>query len=255
MAVDDEALALRRVELMLRHVPGAELVGTARSGEEAIGAVARLKPDLLLLDIRMGGIDGFELVEALIGPDMPRVVFVTAYDHFATRAFEVAAIDYLVKPVELDRLTRAIDRTHASIAAEDADSRIAELRQVVAALREQAPESVGKRYERDIWAERYGDFVPVRVEDIYWVEAERDYVRLHTAEASYLLRETISNMEARLDPDIFIRIRRSALVRRDRIAAIRRPGYRDFRVQLTNAAELRAGRTYIRQLRALIAMR
>jgi DNA-binding LytR/AlgR family response regulator len=121
--------------------------------------------------------------------------------------------------------------------------------------RTKTPPAARRPYDRDIWAERYGDFVPVRVEDIFWVEAERDYVRLHTADASFLLRETISNMEARLDPDMFIRIRRSAMVRRDRIALIRRPGYRDYRVQLTNAAELRAGRTYIRQIRAMIAAR
>lgn len=255
LAVDDEALALRRLELQFERVPGAELVGMARNGRDAIEAVQRLKPDVMLLDIKMAGMDGFEVVEALNGSYAPRIIFVTAYDQFAARAFDTEAVDYIVKPIELGRLRAAIERARLSLEAEDAQARIAELNQVVAALREQARPGDRKRFEKDIWAERRGDFVPVRVADIHWIAAERDYVRLHTIDGSYLLRETISNMEARLDPEQFIRIRRSALVRIERIASIRRQGYGDFRVQLTNSEELRAGRTYIRKIRDLIAAR
>lgn len=253
LAVDDEPLALRRVELLLARIPAVELIGTATSGKEAIQRLSALKPDVLLLDIQMAGLGGFDVVDALQGPHVPKVIFATAFDRYATQAFEVSAVDYIVKPVELDRLRAALDKARHSLRAEDAEARVAELRQIVVALREQAHASESRAFEKDIWAERRGDFVPIRVTDIFWVEAERDYVKLHTADASFLLRETLSNMENRLDPEQFIRIRRSAVVRRDKIAGVRRPGYGDFRVRLTSGAELRVGRTFVKHLRAIMS--
>ena len=254
-AVDDEPLALRRLELLLSRIAGTELVGTAASGREALDRLAEVKPDVVLLDIKMADLGGFDVVEALDGDNVPLVIFVTAFDHFAARAFDVSAVDYVVKPVEFDRLYEAIERARGSLKAADAAARVAELHEVIAALRSQAGPDSEPRRECEIWVERRGEFVPVRVSDIDWVEAERDYVRLHVNGSSYLLRETIGGMEERLGPERFIRIRRSALVRRDRIAAIRRPGYGDFRIQLTNGEEVRVGRTYVRQVRTLIAAR
>ena len=254
-AVDDEPLALRRVELLLERIPDAELVGTARSGREAIAAVRTLAPDVLLLDIRMAGLDGFDVVEALTGPKVPLVVFVTAYDHFAVRAFEISAVDYIVKPIEFERLGEALARARRSLEAADATARANELRDAIALLRGQAPAASARRYETQIWTERRNRFVPVKVDDIDWIEAERDYVRLHVGDESYLLRETIGAMEARLDPEQYARVRRSALVRRDRIQAIRRAGYGDYRIQLNSGSEVRVGRTYVKGIRALIAPR
>ena len=255
LAVDDEALALRRLEILLARIPEVELVGTAESGPEALEKVSSLRPDVLLLDIRMAGLDGFDVVEKLDGPFVPLVVFVTAFDHFASRAFEISAVDYIVKPVELDRLRSALRKAHRSLAADDAEARVAELRGVVAALRAEARPAEGKRFETELWAERRGEYVRIRVTELDWVEAERDYVRLHVGGQSYLLRETIGAMEGRLDPAVFIRVRRSALVQRDRIASIRRQGYGDFRIALTTGGEVRVGRTYVRQVRTLIAPR
>lgn len=252
-AVDDEPLALRRVELLLGRTPDVELVGTARNGREAIDAVRALAPDVLLLDIRMAGLDGFDVVEALTGPKVPLVIFVTAYDHFAVRAFEISAVDYIVKPVELERLAAALARARRNLEAADAKARGDELRQAIAMLRGHAP--AAPRYEAQIWTERRNRFVPVKVADIDWIEAERDYVRLHVGGESYLLRETIGAMEGRLDPEQFVRVRRSALVRRERIQAIRRAGYGDYRVQLSSGGEVRVGRTYVKGMRALIAPR
>ena len=252
-AVDDEPLALRRVELLLGRIAAVELVGTARNGREAIEAVRALAPDVLLLDIRMAGLDGFDVVEALTGPKVPLVIFVTAFDQFAVRAFEISAVDYIVKPVELERLRAALTRARRNLEAADATARGDELRQAIAMLRGQAP--AAPRYETQIWTERRNRFVPVKVADIDWVEAERDYVRLHVAGESYLLRETIGAMEARLDPEQYVRVRRSALVRRERIQAIRRAGYGDYRVQLSSGGEVRVGRTYVKGMRALIAPR
>jgi two-component system LytT family response regulator len=255
LAVDDEPLALRRVELLLGRIPGVDLVGKASNGPEALLRIEELRPDVLLLDIKMAGVTGFDLVERLPGNHAPRVVFVTAFDEFAIRAFEVGAIDFVLKPVEFDRLAAAIARARSALAAMDAEERLAELRQVVAALREQNRGSQAKRYESEIWAERRSEFVRVRVADLDWVAAERDYVRLNAHGNSYLLRETISNLEARLDPEQFIRVRRSALVRIDRVTGIRKAGYGDFRVTLADGSSIRVGRTYVKQIRSLIAPR
>jgi DNA-binding LytR/AlgR family response regulator len=254
-AVDDEPLALRRIELLLGRIPKVELVGKADNGPDALLQIDELRPDILLLDIRMAGVTGFDLVERLGGPHVPLVIFVTAFDQFATKAFEVGAVDYVLKPVELDRLSAAIERSRRSLAAVDAEERLAELHQVVSALRAQSASVETKRYESELWAERRNEFVRIRIDNLDWVAAERDYVRLHASGQSYLLRETISNLEDRLDPETFIRVRRSALVRVDRVKGIRKAGYGDFRVTLTDGEEIRVGRTYVARIRKLIAPR
>ena len=249
---DDETLALRRLQLLLDRIGDVEVVGTARSGPEAVDAIRTLKPDLVLLDIRMGSMDGFAVAEALLGEAAPLVVFVTAFDEFAVRAFEISAVDYLVKPVELERLEAAIAKARASLAAADAGMRAAELQAIVEALRMSRRADSGKRYETEIWAQRLGEFVRIRTQDIDWIEAERDYVHIHVGERSYLLRETMSGLESRLDPEAFLRIRRSALVRTERVQSVRRAGYGDFRVQLADGPQLRVGRTYVKAVRARI---
>lgn len=254
LAVDDEALALRRLELLLRRLDGVELIATARSGPQAIESIAKNHPDLLLLDIRMGSLDGFGVIDQLKGPDVPLVIFITAFDEFAVKAFEVSAVDYLVKPVEIGRLAAAIDKARAALAERDSALRIAELQAVVAALRE-ARNQPAPRFEREIWAQRRDQFERVRVSEIDWIEAQGDYLQLHAGEKSYLLRETMAGMQARLDPEAFLRIRRSALVRRDAVSAIRSAGYGFLRVQLTSGEQLRVGRTYVKQVRAEIAGR
>jgi DNA-binding LytR/AlgR family response regulator len=252
LLVDDEALALRRLELLLERLPEVELAGTARSGADALSAIAALKPDVVLLDIKMGEMGGFEVVQSLQGPHVPLVVFVTAFDEFATRAFEVSAVDYVVKPVEFDRLRAALDKARSALGASDADIRIAELNAVVEALRRGRAHPANRR-ETEIWAQRRGEFVRVPVDAIEWVEAERDYVHLHTAQNPYMIRETMASIEERLGPERFVRIRRSALVRIDQVEAVRRAGYGDFRVQLRCGVQLRVGRTYVSKVRALIA--
>jgi DNA-binding LytR/AlgR family response regulator len=251
VAVDDEPLALRRLELLLQRIEDVELVGIARSGDEGLELISATRPDVVLLDVEMPGLSGFDVVDALGPPTVPLVVFVTAFDNFAARAFDVSAVDFVVKPVEIGRLGEALARARLSLAAANAESRVAELRLIVDALRQQA----GLDTDGEIWVERRGELIPVRIADIDWVEAERDYVRLHLLGTSYLMRDTMSGLERRLDPQQFVRVRRSALVRRSRIVSIRKPGYGDVRIQLTSGAEMRVGRTYISQIRALIAMK
>ncbi len=251
LCVDDESLALRRLQLQLERIADVELVGSARSVPEALAEIGRLKPDLVLLDIRLGQSDGFSVAEALTSPDAPLVIFVTAFDEFAVRAFDLAAVDYLVKPVELSRLEAAVERARTRLASADATLRVAELQAIIVDLRRHRQPAV-KRYETEIWAQRLGQLVRIGTADIDWVEAERDYLHLHVRDQSYLLRETMTGLEARLDPAEFLRIRRSALVRTDRLVSIRRAGYGDYRLRMANGAELRIGRTYVKPVRARI---
>lgn len=251
LAVDDEQLALRRVELLLRRVPEAELVGQARSGAEALEAIARLRPDLVLLDIRMGEMSGLDVAEALTGPDAPMVIFVTAFDAFAAEAFDLSALDYVVKPVEFGRLRRAIERARLRREAQEARIQAAELRAVLAALRADRSQG-GAGPPNELWVQRRGEYLRVCVDDIDWVEAERDYVHLHARGERYLMRQTLTGIQARLGARRFVRIRRSALVRADGVRAIRKAGYGDVRVKLTCGEELRVGRTYVTKIRALL---
>lgn len=253
LAVDDEPLALRRIELLLAQLPAVQLVGKSSCIEEASRLIEALRPDVLLLDIMMAGQSSIDFVEGLSGASTPLVIFVTAFDEFAPRAFDVGALDYLLKPVPLERLSSALERARRSLIALDAEERLEELRTVIAALRANAKREPAKRYECEIWAERRNEFVRITVEELDWIAAERDYVRLYSRGQSYLLRETISALEARLDPDLFIRVRRSALIRIDRITGIRKAGYGDFRVILSDGKEIRVGRTYVSKIRTLIA--
>jgi DNA-binding LytR/AlgR family response regulator len=255
IAVDDEPLALRRVELLLMRIPKVELVGKASSVPEGLDLVAELSPDVILLDIKMAGYTGFDLIDRLNGPVVPLVIFVTAFDQFATKAFEMDVVDYVLKPVDQPRLEAAIEKARRNLTAVDAQQRIAELAEVVAMLRAHAVPADAPRYETEIWAERLNEFVRIKIADLDWVEAERDYVRLHANGHSYLLRDTISAVQSRLNPDRFMRVRRSALVRIDRVTGIRRAGPGDYRVLMSQGSEIRVGRTYVQQIRKMISPR
>lgn len=252
MAVDDEPLALRRLEIALSRMDGIDLVGTARSGREALDMIKTARPDILLLDILMAGMDGFDVVEALGGAG-PQIIFVTAFDAFASRAFDVSAVDYVLKPVSFDRLRRAIDKACMRMEAVDAQEREKELRSLVATLREHQPlPTVPPRYETELWVQYRGEFVRLFVHDIEWISAERDYVELHVRGKDYLLRETMAGMLDRLDPEKFVRIHRSTIVRTDRITGIRSVGYGHYRVSLLSGATPRVGRTYVKIIRSLL---
>lgn len=253
IAIDDEALALRRIEIALGQVENVELVATARTGRQGLALIDEHKPDVILLDINMAGFGGFDVVENLSASQPPLVIFVTAFDEHAVRAFQVSAIDYLLKPLEFDRVRAALDKARTTLRLVRAEERAAELREVLAALRQQRAVPEGPRFETEIWAPRGSGFQRVLVADIDWVEAERDYVRLHAGAVSYMLRETMAGMQARLDPNQFIRIHRSALVRVDRIGSIRRSGYGRLSALLSTGAEVPVGRSHMKDIRRLIA--
>lgn len=239
IAADDEPLALRRIELLLHRMPDVELMGLARSGQEALALAAARHPDILLLDVQMADMNGLTVASRLPSQSRPLVIFVTAFDRFAVPAFDVDAVDYVVKPVAFERLRRAIDRA------------VSRLGRIDAAL----PQVPAQKLTEEIWAERRGAFVRVPLDLVEWAESERDYVRLHEPGGSYLLRGTLGQMRDRLGADDFLQIRRSTLVRKSRIVAIRRVGSRDVAIRLVSGTELRVGTTFLKQIRSLVSGR
>ena len=248
LIVDDEAPARRMVrEALARLDADVEVVGECENGPEAVSAIARAEADgqpvdLLFLDIQMPGLTGFEVLEALTerGLAIPRVVFSTAYDRFAVRAFEVAAVDYLMKPFTQARFAEAVGRALAQ-----------EAERVVAVVRRE-------RYPDRLLVEEGGVFVPVAVDDLVWVEAAGDYARLHTLSASgarkaYLASQGIGALADRLDPDRFARVHRSTVVALDALRALERDASGGFTARLADGATVRVSRTYADAIRDLMA--
>ena len=233
LIVDDEPLAIERLQILCARVPEIVLAGTAAEGQSALRLIESLKPDLLLLDIQMPGMDGLALARAL-GEQEPRpaVIFVTAHDRFALAAFDVAAVDYLLKPVEAERFERAIARIRKEMA-------------------EGGRPRAASRWTREFWVPHRGGLVRVAAHDIDLIEAERDYMRLTVGPRSFLLHETISELERQLDPGEFVRLHRSTLVRRDRITGFRHNGQGAWEAELKNGRWLRVGRTYLANARAM----
>lgn len=250
LTVDDEPLALRRLEIVLSQLPHVEHAGSAASCAAAVKMIEMRRPEVLLLDIKMRDGTGFDVLDRLSNEHMPAVVFVTAFDSYATQAFDTSAVDYVVKPVEVDRLARAIERARSSLEAREAGERIAELRGVVATLREEVRPDAGPRYETELWVRRTGSgFVRVPVDAIEYITTEDDYVRLHVGERSHLMRETLSGLQERLDPAQFLRVHRSALVRASAIGEFKRSALGLLEVHLTGGDRLRVGRVHAKMLR------
>lgn len=240
LIVDDEPLAVERMQILCSRLPGVQLVGTASDGEAALRLIDALEPDLVFLDIAMPGITGIDVANALEGrPKAPLVVFVTAFDQYAVAAFDAAAVDYLLKPVAPERLERAVGRA------------IERLRIAAEAPAGEAP-AEASRYAREFWVPNRGELTRVAVADIDRIEAERDYMRLHAGNRSWLIHETIGALEARLDPALFIRLHRSAIVRRDRVTRLAHDGQGNWTAELQGGEQLRIGRTYLASVRASV---
>ncbi|MBW8813567.1 MAG: response regulator transcription factor [Caulobacterales bacterium] len=253
--VDDEPPALRRLQMAIAKTRDVEVVGQATSGPEALALIRRGGVDVVLLDIRMPGLSGLDLARAIKPEEAPAFIFVTAFSRFAADAFELAAVDYLLKPVEFDRLHEALERARQTLASRVARSRIAELEEVVAALRAAEADAPADGFVDEIWAPDRGDRVRLPVALIDWVEAERDYVRIHSRGRSFLVRKAIRTLQAELDPAEFIRVHRGALVRRDRIVRLaRRPGGPSA-VVLQTGAEVPVARRQAAMVRKLVGAR
>lgn len=244
LIVDDEPLAVERLQILCAKLPALQLVGTANDGQSALRLVEALAPDLLFLDIAMPGMTGMDVAAALSArAERPAIVFVTAFDSFAVAAFDVEAADYLMKPVAPERLARAVER-----AAE-------RLRQRGEAGPQAAPGKPAETHLAELWVPNRGELVRVEVSSIDWIEAERDYMRLHIGGRSYLIHETISALEARLDPAAFVRVHRGAILRRGAIARLAHDGQGNWAAELADGTSVKIGRTYLAAAKSAILER
>ncbi|WP_043605502.1 LytR/AlgR family response regulator transcription factor [Novosphingobium sp. Rr 2-17] len=229
LIVDDEPLAVERMQVICSRLDGISVVGTASDGQAALRLNEALCPDLLLLDLTMPETDGLTVARRLSErANPPAVIFVTAHDEFAVEAFDIDAVDYVLKPVAPDRLARAIARV------------------VSRRAQRLAPASVpAGLWLEEFWVPHRSELVRVPASEVQRIDAERDYVRLHVGTQSYLLLQTITGLEERLDPEAFIRIHRSCILRRNHVTGLRHEGLGVWCAETADGAALRIGRTYL----------
>ena len=267
--MDDEALARQRVRRLLQNETDVEIVGEAESGTEAVTMIRERQPDLVCLDVQMPGLDGFGVLREIEGGPVPMVLFVTAYDEHAQRAFDVHAVDYVLKPVDGERFRAAFDKARKqranAVAAERlgelletvrrlADGGAAEARDGATALASLAgaaapsvpPAAAGAngRYASRILVKQDGRMFFVKTTEIDWIEADRNYVRLHVGKTAHTIRERISHLEETLDPRLFARIHRSTIVNLNRVREMQQWFSGDYVVILEDGTRLRLSRHY-----------
>jgi two-component system LytT family response regulator len=238
LIVDDEPLARQRIRKLLEAEPDMEVVGECSDGRKAVAVIQEQRPDLVFLDVQMPGLDGFGVLEALGIERMPGIIFVTAYDRYALRAFEVHALDYLLKPFDRQRFEKALERARAQINR----SRTADVNKQLLALLEDV--KTGRKYQERFVVKSSNRVLFVRVEEIDWIEAAGNYVRLHAGSETHLLRETMSALEGKLDPHKFLRIHRSTIVNIERIQELQPWFHGDYVVLLKDGTQLTLSRSY-----------
>lgn len=249
--VDDEKLAIQGLQLRLAAFPDVEVIDTCSNGREAIRKIKTEKPDLVFLDIQMPGFDGFSVVKGVMEIDPPLFVFVTAYSEHALKAFEANAVDYLLKPVDEDRLADALDRARTRLAEKRGLEEVEKLKTVLAevapdALPEIADEAepVAGRFEKLINIKDRGQIFRVDVDSIERIEAAGDYMCIYTGETSLILRETMKDLERRLDPRVFQRVHRSKIVNLDQVRQVRPHTNGECFLVLQSGAEVKVSRSY-----------
>lgn len=235
LIVDDEPLAVERMQVICSKIGELQVVGTASDGAQALRLVDALTPDLILLDMTMPEVDGMSVAKSLAKKaERPAMVFVTAHDNYAVEAFDLDAVDYVLKPVKPERLERAVSRALA---------------------RRGDSERNDSTWLDELWIPHRSELIRIATSEVGRIDAERDYVRLHVGEGeaarTYLLLQTIAGLEKRLDPAKFIRIHRSTILRRDRITGLRHDGLGVWSVELADGEALRIGRTYLPKVKAM----
>jgi two-component system LytT family response regulator len=253
--VDDEPTARRGVRLLLERDHGVDIVGEAAGGAEAAELIRREKPDLAFLDVQMPGCDGFEALTKLDPATTPAVVFVTAYDEHALRAFEVNAVDYLLKPYDDTRFSAALQRAKDEVRRRQADTVNARLTQLLDYLQQNGGTN-GKGKEDNagdrILVKSSGEIFFLKAEEIDWIEAEGDYMKFHVNGRTHLMRETMARLEARLDPKRFIRIHRSTIVNIDRLRKLSPSFAGEYAVILHDGTKLKLSRGYHERIATLL---
>ena len=241
LIVDDEPLARRGIRARLKAFSDITILGECVDGETAVEAILRLSPDLVFLDVQMPGMSGFDVLHQLSKTRAPFIIFLTAYDKYALQAFDVHALDYLLKPIDDERFSAAVKRARRQINLQTAGTLENRLRALLAEYTSEAQPS--------IYAERFAIRTGRRIafvlaDEVDWIEAAGDYANFHVGKRTHLLRETLSSLEIRLDPARFVRIHRSTIVQAARIRDLQTLPNREFRVRLCDGTELKASRSY-----------
>lgn len=245
LIVDDEPLAREGIRMRLKQEPDIEVIGVCKNGREAVTVILRDLPDLVFLDIQMPGLDGFGVIETVGVKQMPHVIFVTAYDEHALRAFEVSALDYLLKPIDGGRFFEALKRARSRIRGENLEAVSEQLHRMMAVLR------VERKHLERLSIKSAGCITFLSVDEIDWIEAADNYVHVHAGRESHLLHATMNSLESRLDPNKFLRVHRSAIVNVRRIKELHPMFHGEYRVILKDGAQLTSGRSYRENLQKL----
>ncbi len=252
LVVDDEPLARRGIRQLLESEKDFEIAGEAANGREAISAIQKLAPDLVFLDIQMPLLDGFSFIEKVGAGFLPEIVFVTAYDEHAIRAFEINALDYLLKPIDAERFQKTLNRVRERIKNEqtkEIDQRLSTLlRDLEAAKSNCEPPS----YLERVAVKEAGRITFVDVDEIDWISSDGNYVQLHAKGKTHLLRETMDGIERKLNPQKFLRLRRSTIVRIEQIKELHPLFNGEFEIILKNETKLSSSRRYRQNLDALL---
>lgn len=244
--IDDEPIACRRIQRLLKDDSEIEIVQICNDGEEAVDAIQQFHPDLIFLDVQMPGMDGFEVLKSLKSESIPHVIFVTAYDRYAIQAFEVHALDYLLKPFDRKRFEQAVHRSKAQIHQSQQKSNNSEL---VALLKEMKNQP--HHLERLV-VKNQGRVFFLKTDEIDWIEAQGKHVSIHAGKEIHIVREAMNNLEAELDPKKFARIHKSTIVNIDRIKQLQPLVHGDFRVILRDSTVLTISRRYRQKIDELL---
>lgn len=245
LIVDDEPLARERILHFLKKDSEFEVVGECGSGRDAVASIQTLRPDLVFLDVQMPRVDGFDVLRQIEPDRMPAVIFVTAYDQYAVKAFEVHAMDYLLKPFRRKRFEEALNRFKHEFSREQPDAGMIAKR-ALALLEDLNRE---RSYVNRLLVPKEGGSLFVQVKEVDWFQAEDNYVRLHLGGKSYLIRESLKNLEDQLDPRQFLRIHRRAIVNLDRIQEVQPWFHRTCRIRLKDGTILPVSRRFKHKLR------
>lgn len=241
LIVDDEPLAVERMQVICARIEGVNVVGTASDGQAALRLIDALEPDVVLLDMTMPETDGLTVARKLAGQsNAPAVIFVTAHDAFAVEAFDLDAVDYVLKPVAPERLQRAVSRVIVRRGERDA-----------AAQSSGSTPAKTRQWLEEFWVPHKSELMRIDALEVQQIDAERDYVRLHVGEQSYLLLQTITSLQERLDPAQFIRIHRSCILQRSFVTGLRHEGLGVWSVETAHGENLRIGRKYLPEVKKM----
>lgn len=245
---DDEPLARERLRSMLEGRPSYAVVAECADGVETVAVLTEHDVDVLFLDIQMPGLDGFQILESMVTEDLPIIVFVTAFNEHALRAFEVRALDYLQKPFDRARFEKTLARVEDQLAHREGRTLSGELREFLRTWAPNAKQTASLRFP----VKANGEIYFVRSEDVDWIDADGNYVALHAAGRRHLVRDTIKSLETRLDPTQFVRVHRSAIINLDRLRKLQPYFHGEYVITLQDGTTLTSSRTYSDRLRALL---